>query len=138
VARLQRADDARPFVFGTIENLVDPVLPDLLAAARAHLGDRPLQLRVDRSLQLVDRLGRGGLDAAIVVDPGDARALALGTIALRWWASPALAAAETPPQPLPFVAYDPPCGLRDLALRRLEELGLEHLLTAESRHPRFS
>jgi DNA-binding transcriptional LysR family regulator len=135
LARLGSRDDGRPFVLGTIENLVDPVLPELLAAARAQLGDRALQLRVDRSASLVERLGRGEVDAAIVLDPGGAPdALALGTIVLRWWASPRLAAAETLPEPFPLVAYDPPCSLRERSLRRLDELGLAHVLAAESPH----
>ena len=88
LARLGRGDDGDPFVLGTIENLVDPVLPELIAATRAELGERALQLRVDRSAQLVERLRRGEVDAAIVLDPGDAPdALALGTVVLRWWAS---------------------------------------------------
>jgi hypothetical protein len=53
---------------------------------------------------------------------------------LRWWASPALAATVPLPEPLPLVAYDPPCGLRDRALRGLDELGLAHMVTAESPH----
>jgi DNA-binding transcriptional LysR family regulator len=135
LARLGSGDDGEPFVLGTIENLVDPVLPELLAAARAQLGDRALALRVDRSASLVERLGRGEVDAAIVLDPGDAHdALALGTIVLRWWASPRLAAAETLPEPFPLVAYDPPCSLRERSLHRLDELGLAHVLAAESPH----
>jgi DNA-binding transcriptional LysR family regulator len=136
LARLQRGgDDGGPFVLGVIENLVDPVLPDLLAVVREQVGPRPLQLRVDRSHQLVERLARREVDAAIVVDPGDAPdVLEFGTIALRWWASPALAAAEVPPEPFPLVAYDPPCSLRDRAFRRLAELGLESVITAESPH----
>jgi DNA-binding transcriptional LysR family regulator len=127
--------DGGPFVLGAIENLVDPVLPDLLAVVREQLGDRPLQLRVDRSAELVHRVARGEVDAAIVVDPGDAPgALELGTVTLRWWASPALAAREGLPQPLPLVAYDPPCRMRDLALERLGELGVEPVLMAESPH----
>ncbi len=133
LARLQRGGDGGPFVLGTIENLVDPVLPDLLAAAREHVGDRDVQLRVDRSFELVARIARGEVDAAIVIDRRSAKgAVALGTIGLRWWASPALAAADPPPQPLPLVAYDPPCGLRDLAIARLDELGLDYRLAAES------
>jgi len=135
LARLQRGGDTGPFVLGTIENLVDPFLPDLLAAARDELGDRPLQLRVDRAVELIARLKRGELDAAIVVDRAGARdAHALGTIALRWWASPALAAVECPPDPFPLVAYDPPCGLRDMAIARLDALGVDYELTAESPH----
>ena len=137
VARLQRDGD-RPgtFVLGTIENLVDPVLPDLINVVREQIGDQTLQLRVDRSLALVERLERGEVDAAIVLDPGNGPgALKLGTVALRWWASPELAAAvQNPPRPFPVVAYDPPCAMRELALDRLEEIGLEPLLTAESPH----
>jgi DNA-binding transcriptional LysR family regulator len=135
LARLGRGGDGAPFVLGTIENLVDPVLPELLAATREELGGRPLQLRVDRSAALVERLGHGEVDAAIVLDPGDAPGpLSLGTIALRWWANPRLAAADPPPEPFPLVAYDPPCSLRDRSLRRLEELGIRHVLAAESPH----
>src|SRR3954451_16327617 len=73
LGRLRRdGAGAAPFVLGVIENLVDPVLPDLLAAVRAEIGERPLQLRVDRSFQLVERVARGEADAAIVVDPADA------------------------------------------------------------------
>jgi DNA-binding transcriptional LysR family regulator len=138
LARLQRgAGDAGPFVLGTIENLVDPVLPDLIAVVREQIGDRPLQLRVDRSRDLVERVGRGEVDAAIVVDSGDVPgALRIGALTLRWWAAPGLAAAEAVPRRLPLVAYDPPCALRDLALRRLRGLGIEPDLTAES--PRLS
>jgi DNA-binding transcriptional LysR family regulator len=53
---------------------------------------------------------------------------------LRWWASPALAARVPLPDPLPLVVYDPPCGLRDRALRRLDELGLDRTIMAESPH----
>src|ERR1700742_948786 len=72
LARLQRgADRLRPFVLGAIENLVDPVLPDLIAVVRDHIGERPLQLRVDRTRELVERMRHGEVDAAIVVDPLD-------------------------------------------------------------------
>jgi len=136
LTRLQRGDShAKPFVLGAIENLVDPVLPELIAVVRDHIGDRALQLRVDRSYELVERLGSGGVDAAIVVDPrGTPGAVEIGPVTLRWWAAPALASAPELPRPLPLVAYDPPCGLRDLAMRRLADLGLQPELTAESPH----
>jgi DNA-binding transcriptional LysR family regulator len=137
LTRLRRAaGDPGPFTLGAIENLVDPVLPDLLAVVREQLGDRPLQLRVDRSFELVERVGRGEVDAALVVDAADAPgAVEIGTLTLRWFATPELAAAAEPlPDPLPLVAYDPPCGLRDQALSRLGELGVAPSVTAESPH----
>src|ERR687884_24986 len=91
-----------PFVLGVIENLVDPVLPDLLAIVREQVGERTVQLRVDRSFQLVERVARGEVDAALVLDAGDAPgAIELGPLTLRWWAAPALAAAA-PPEPFPL------------------------------------
>jgi DNA-binding transcriptional LysR family regulator len=135
LARLQRGAGSGPFVLGTIENLVDPVLPDLIGVVREQIGDRGLQLRVDRSLALAERVRQGEVDAAIVLDAGGAPgAIALGTVPLRWFADAALAAADPPPEPFPLVAYDPPCGLRDLAVARLDGLGLERVLTAESPH----
>jgi DNA-binding transcriptional LysR family regulator len=132
--RLQRRGaEAGPFVLGMIENLVDPVLPDLIGVVREHIGERSLQLRVDRSSQLVERLGRGEVDAAIVVDPRHAPdPIELGTITLRWWACPALAALEPLPDPLPLVAYDEPCSIRDIALARLADLGLDASIVGES------
>jgi DNA-binding transcriptional LysR family regulator len=131
IARLRRDDG--PFVLGAIENLADPLLPEILAAVRARLGGRDLQLRVDRSLGLVERVARGDVDAAIVLDNGDAPVTEIGAIPLRWWAAPALAAGDLP-DPLPLVAYDPPCGLRDLALAHLRAVGLPHRLAAQSPH----
>src|SRR6478672_7820443 len=62
-----------------------------LGAVLDQIGDRALQLRVDRSYELVERLGRGGVDAAIVVDPrGTPGAVEIGPVTLRWWAAPAL------------------------------------------------
>jgi DNA-binding transcriptional LysR family regulator len=123
-----------PFVLGTIENLVDPLLPDLIEVVRAQVGERMLQLRVDRSLALIDRVARGEVDAAIVLDPGDAAgALELGTVPLRWWASPALADQE-PPEPFPLVAYDPPCAIRELAFSQLAAYGIAPVVTGESPH----
>lgn len=135
LGRLGRAGhDVGPFVFGAIENLADPVLPSLIAVVREHIGDRALQLRVDRSAQLVDRVRRGEVDAAIVMNPGDARAaLEIGSLTLRWWAVPRLAGAA-PPTPFPLIAYDPPCALRDLAFAHLRDLGLQPTITAESPH----
>jgi DNA-binding transcriptional LysR family regulator len=135
IARLQRGrGETGPFVLGTIENLVDPLLPDLIGVVREQLGERPLQLRVDRSLALVERVARGDVDAAIVLDPGDAPgALELGTVPLRWWASPALAERE-PPDPFPLVAYDPPCAIRELAFSQLAARGIDPVVTGESPH----
>jgi DNA-binding transcriptional LysR family regulator len=135
LARLQRTGQGSgPFILGATEDLVDPILPNLIATVRQQLA-RPLQLRVDHSVILVERVKRGEVDAAVVLDPGDAPgAVELGAIALSWWAAPALAAARTPPQPVPLVTYDATCAVRNHAFRRLRQLDLEPNVTAESAH----
>jgi len=124
VARLAGAE--KPFVLGAIEHFVDPLLPGLL-----RLIGRPVQLRVDRSRHLVEGLDHGELDAAIVVDPGNHPEPELvGEVELHWYAG----AEAEPAEPLGLVAYSAPCRLRTLALRRLDALGIETYISAESTH----
>jgi DNA-binding transcriptional LysR family regulator len=124
VARLAGAE--RPFVLGAVEHFVDPLLPRLL-----RMIGRPVQLRVDRSRHLVDALAAGEVDAVIVIDPGHHPAPELvGEIELSWYAGTDADVIE----PLGLVAYTAPCALRNLALRRLDSLGLETYVAAESTH----
>lgn len=125
----------RPFVLGTVEHIVDPVLPSLLAIVREQIGGRGLQLRVDRSLSLAAAFAQGDVDAAIVLDPGDvAGALDFGPLTLHWYTGASVAQADELPDPLPMVAYDEPCHMRDLATARVRELGLDPAVTAQSPH----
>jgi DNA-binding transcriptional LysR family regulator len=134
LARIARpAGAGRPFAFGTIEHLVDPMLPEVLSAVRRQI-DVPVRLRVDRSRPLIDRVESGELDAVIVMNPAGASAPeTLGDVQLRWWMGAGLRP-EALPDPLPVVAYDPPCGLRDLQLRHLADKGIASEVTAESPH----
>jgi DNA-binding transcriptional LysR family regulator len=136
IARLARHTGATgPFVLGTIENLVDPVLPNLLAVIREHIGARALQLRVDRSAQLATGLARREVDAAIVLDPsGVPDALELGPLTLRWFVAAGMRVPKHLPDALPLVAYDAPCSMRDLAIARVRDLGCTPVMTAESPH----
>jgi DNA-binding transcriptional LysR family regulator len=126
-------EDASPFVLGAVEHVVDPLLPRVLRIVRERIGDRPLQVRVERSRDLAAGVERGEIDAAIAFGSRRTPAGAeLGPLRLDWWV-----AADRPaaiPVPLPLVAYDPPCGLRELAAARLEELGLAYEVVAESPH----
>jgi DNA-binding transcriptional LysR family regulator len=135
VARLTRnAGNGGPFVLGTVEHFADPILPDLLRELRTLLTDRTLQLQVDRSRPLIERLRQGELDAAIVMDPHDWPDPALlASLPLYWWGSPALAGRPLP-QPLPLVLFEAPCNTRELTLRHLRTLGVETVIAAESPH----
>ncbi len=136
LVHLARETDADgPFMLGTVEHVVDPMLPALLGAIRAHVGDRPLQLRVDRSLSLAAAFAQGEVDAAIVLDPGEVRgALDFGSLTLRWYVGAGVPQADDLPDPLPMVAYDEPCHMRDLAMARIRSLGLAPMVNAQSPH----
>jgi DNA-binding transcriptional LysR family regulator len=125
----------RPFVLGTVEHIVDPVLPALLSIVREQIGERPLQLRVDRSQSLAAAFTHGDVDAAIVLDPGEVtEALDFGPLTLRWYTASTVAQGDELPDPLPMVAYDEPCHMRDLAMARVREIGLAPAVTAQSPH----
>ncbi len=136
LVRLSRESDGRgPFVLGTVEHIVDPVLPSLLSILREQLPDRPLQLRVDRSLSLAAAFSQGEVDAAIVLDPGEVSgALDFGPLTLHWYTGTGVAVGDELPDPLPMVAYDEPCHMRDLALGRVRALGLAPAIAAQSPH----
>ena len=116
----------RPFVLGAVEHFVDPLLPRLLNAV-----GRDVQLRVERSRPLVRGVAEGEVDAAIVIDPGAHPDPELvGEVELRWHT-----AGDAPPtEPLGIVAYTAPCALRGAGLRRLEALGIDTFIAAESSH----
>ena len=134
VARLL-GDRDRAFVLGTIEHLVDPILPGLLSVVREQIGDRVLQVRIDRSANLSRGVERGEIDAAITMNPLDVRdAIDLGAVTLHWWRAAPQRDAVPLPDPVPLVAYDPPCALRDLALARLRDVGAHVSVVAESPH----
>lgn len=116
----------RPFVLGVVEHFVDPLIPRLLAAV-----DGDVQLRVERSRRLVEGIAAGDVDAAIVMDPGAHPDPELvGEVELRWHA----AADAQLSEPLGIVVYTAPCALRGAGLRRLEALGIETFVAAESSH----
>ncbi|WP_028066755.1 LysR family transcriptional regulator [Solirubrobacter soli] len=132
---VQRLVSDRPFVLGTIEHLADPILPRLLSVVREQLGDRVIQVRIDRSAEVSRAVGRGDIDAAFTLHPYDVPdPVALGPVRLHWWRAAAQPDPTTLPDPLPLVAYDAPCALRDLALARIRDLGADVTLTAESPH----
>ncbi|HTU95063.1 MAG TPA: LysR family transcriptional regulator [Solirubrobacteraceae bacterium] len=131
----RQGDGQGPFMLGTIEHIVDPMLPAMLGAIRAYVGDRSVTMRVDRSRSLATAFAHGEVDAAIVLDPGEvAGALDFGPLTLRWYVGAGVAQSEELPDPLPMVAYDEPCHMRDLALARVRSLGLGCAVGAQSPH----
>ena len=90
-----------------------------------------MQLRVERSRHLIEGIAAGEVDAAIVIEPGShPEAELVGEVTMHWHA----AADSQPGEPLGVVAYTAPCALRSVALRRLDALGIETFIAAESSH----
>ena len=136
LARLQRrGDDAGPFVLGVIENLVDPVLPDLLAR-RPRADRRPAGAAARGPLARAGRAaaarrGRRGDRHRAGDEPGRARARLAAAALVGEPGSRRPGRRPTRSRSSPTT---PPCSLRDLALRRLGDLGLQPQLNAESPH----
>ncbi|OLT18181.1 LysR family transcriptional regulator [Pseudonocardia sp. CNS-139] len=102
---------------GSTEHAADELLPRLTPA----LG-RPVRFRLDRGANLRAALERGDLDLALLMNvPADDRSAAAGPLGVHWYAAPGW---EPPARgPLPLVALDEPCALRDRALATLGAAG---------------
>ena len=122
-------------MLGTIEHLVDPVLPRLLSVVREQIGDRELHVRIDRSAAVGRGVARGEIDAAIMLDPLDVPdPVELGQVTVALVARAPAGRPAALPSPCRSSPTTPPCALRDLALARVQALGADIELTAESPH----
>ncbi|MGN6127383.1 MAG: LysR substrate-binding domain-containing protein [Humibacter sp.] len=131
VSRLDAAADDT-IVLGSAETAAEQILPEMLGELRNVYPDRPVQFRIDRSTQMIDAIGKGTIDLAIVLEVDSAAAgIEVGSLPLNWYAAPGW----RPPvddEPVPLVAYVEPCGMRRRALDELGAEGRRVDITAES------
>lgn len=107
---------------GTIQDLAEPLLPQVLGRfAATHPGVR-LEVRVDSSSNLARAVAADGLDLAIYVGQSGARARTLGREAMAWIAPEHATVARK--RPLPLVLCDMPCRFRETALGLLDDAGI--------------
>lgn len=109
---------------GLSQDFAEDWLPVVLGRfARAHPKVR-IQVRVERHGRLVERTLRGELDVALAW--GDATASPdgeqLALMPVRWIGRPGWSAGRSR-EPLPLVAFDPPCLFRTLSVDALDQAG---------------
>ena len=123
--------EAEPtLVIGSTEHAAAQLLPELAAC----FPDHRVRFRIDRGAQLRTALAEGRIDLALLLGPADeAEARSVGELELTWYAAPEW----VPPgagQPVPLVAFDAPCAIRNRALETLAAHGLPAEVGCEAAH----
>ncbi|MGX6608118.1 LysR family transcriptional regulator [Micromonosporaceae bacterium Da 78-11] len=117
-------------VIGSTEHAAAQLLPELAGC----FPDHRVRFRIDRGAQLRTALAEGRIDLALLLGPADeADALTVGKLELTWYAAPdwqSPAAGE----PVPLVAFDAPCAIRNRALDTLAAHGLPAEVGCEAAH----
>jgi DNA-binding transcriptional LysR family regulator len=117
-------------VIGSTEHAAAQLLPELATC----IPDHRVRFRIDRGAQLKTALVEGRIDLALLLGTADqADARTLGELELTWysatdWAPPA------PGEPIPLVAFDAPCALRDRALETLAAHDVPAEVSCEAAH----
>lgn len=127
VASLRGAEVEGWARLGLLQDVAEGWLPAVLGRfSRGHPRVR-IEVVLDRSTPLVERVARGELDAALVWgDGGDGpHAERIADVPMRWigrgdW--PGVAALRG--EPLPFVSIAPPCLFRSAAIDAMDAAGL--------------
>ncbi|WP_093075992.1 LysR family transcriptional regulator [Pseudonocardia oroxyli] len=110
---------------GSTEHAADLLLPRLTGV----LGGT-VRFRLDRGVNLRAALDRGDLDLALLMGTAtDDRAADAGDLALRWFAAPGWRA---PAGPLPLVALDEPCAVRERAVSTLAAADVQVSVACEA------
>jgi DNA-binding transcriptional LysR family regulator len=101
---------------GSTEHAADLLLPRLTPAF-----DRKVRFRLDRGTNLRRALDRGDLDLALLLGrAADEQSADAGHLEVHWYSAPTWQPTDGP---LPLVALDEPCALRDRALSTLGAAG---------------
>lgn len=112
---------------GLPQDFADTFLPAVLGRfARAHPKVR-VEVQVDRSAPLIDKTLKGELDIALVWGDGSAAPYGerVAELAIAWIGRPEAGAVnELGGEPLPLVAFEPPCSFRSAGIAALDEAGI--------------
>ena len=116
--------EQRRLVVGISHQIVGSALPALLRRMSEHDPNLVIELRVAGSREVVQDYEKGGLDAALALQPEDRRGNgeALFSESFAW-----IAAADWRPragQPLPLSTQGESCSIRVAAVRALDEAGI--------------
>jgi DNA-binding transcriptional LysR family regulator len=123
-----RGSDLEGWVrLGLPQDFADTFLPAVLGRfSRAHPRVR-VEVQVDRSVPLIEKTIKGELDLALVWGDGTAapHAQRIADLSISWigrvdWAGMQSLGSE----PLPLVAFEPPCSFRAAGIAALDEAGI--------------
>jgi DNA-binding transcriptional LysR family regulator len=117
-------------VIGSTEHAAAQLLPELATC----FPDHRVRFRIDRGAQLRTALAEGRIDLALLLGPADdAEALTVGELELTWYAAPGWVPSG-PGEPVPLVAFDAPCAIRNRALETLAAHQLPAEVGCEAAH----
>ncbi|WP_250475786.1 LysR substrate-binding domain-containing protein [Caballeronia sp. GAFFF1] len=112
---------------GLPQDFAESWLPAVLSRfSRAHPKVR-VEVQVDRSASLIEKTLSGALDVALVWGDGNAspHGERVAAVPIQWVGRPDWGGVESlGGQPLPFVAFDPPCTFRSAAVDAMDAAGL--------------
>lgn len=117
------SEGRRRFVLGIAAHVAGPELTTLLARLGAHDPGLTIEVRLDNSRTLLDAFDRGELGAAIIRREDDRRdGEVLGPEHFGWFATPQFEHQQG--EPVRLAALAPSCGVRDVATRALDAIGI--------------
>ncbi|WP_175943389.1 LysR substrate-binding domain-containing protein [Caballeronia sp. BCC1704] len=120
---------------GLPQDFAESWLPAVLSRfSRAHPKVR-VEVQVDRSASLIEKTLTGALDVALVWGDGSAspHGERVAAVPIHWVGRPDWGGVESlGGQPLPFVAFDPPCTFRSAAVDAMDAAGLSWRLVFTS------
>jgi len=120
---LQRlvAPQAAQLVVGTTEHAADLILPPIISTLGEAFPEIQVSFRFDRARALNAAIDQGTIDVAVFVsEPAKDGDTPIGSLPLRWCAAPGFTVSDGP-LPLPLIAIESPCAIRNTALRILAE-----------------
>ncbi|MER7842447.1 LysR family transcriptional regulator [Kitasatospora sp. NPDC096077] len=133
LSRLGLAETVRPtYLIGSTELAAEGLLPVISRSVLADCPGHTVRFRLDRSGALHEAIDRGTVDAAVFLgNPGHPRSVRAGGVRLSWFAAPDWRLPERG-APVPLVAVDGPCVLRERALAALGGAGRGVTVVAEA------
>lgn len=110
-------------VVGSSEHSAEQLLPEMIRGLREAFPSVTTRFEIGRSTQLADAVTKGTVDFALILaSRGNEGGREIGRIPLHWYAAPGW----TPPEhggPIPLVAFEEPCALRERAMAALGGAG---------------
>jgi DNA-binding transcriptional LysR family regulator len=120
---------------GATEHGAERLLPVITAALGTAFPGCTIRFRIDRGQRLLARLNDGDLDAVLLLGPATGRDQEpAGALPLTWFAARGWQRPPEPDRPLPIVAIEGPCTIREHALRALAENQIPSTVVCEAGH----